>query len=66
LLGYLFGPLQRHRVFASVDPRNKASVALPQRVGMRQEAHVRESLWFKGQWADDVVFAVLAREWSGR
>jgi len=66
LLHHLFGPLQKHRVFASVDPRNEASMALLHSVGMRQEAHFRESLWFKGQWADDVVFAVLAREWSGR
>jgi hypothetical protein len=23
------------------------------------------SLWLKGQWVDDVVFAMLAREWAG-
>ena len=34
------------------------------RLGMRQEAHFKESLWFKGEWADDVVFAILAREWG--
>lgn len=49
LLGHLFGPLHKHRVFASVDPRNQASIALLNRVGMRQEAHFRESLWFKGE-----------------
>jgi RimJ/RimL family protein N-acetyltransferase len=65
LLGHLFGPLQKHRVSASVDPRNGASMALLRKVGMRQEAHFRESLWFKGEWADDVVFAVLASEWMG-
>jgi RimJ/RimL family protein N-acetyltransferase len=32
---------------------------------MRQEAHFRKSLWFKGEWVDDVVFAVLASEWKG-
>ena len=66
LLGHLFGPLRKHRVFASVDPRNEPSMALLRRVGMRQEAHHRESLWFKGEWADDVVFAVLETEWRGR
>jgi RimJ/RimL family protein N-acetyltransferase len=66
LLGHLFGPLHIHRVHASVDPRNAASVALLQRVGMRQEAHFRESLWFKGEWVDDLVFAVLESEWEGR
>jgi RimJ/RimL family protein N-acetyltransferase len=66
LLAHLFGPLQKHRVFASVDPRNEPSMALLRRVGMRQEAHFRESLWFKGDWADDAVFAILASEWSSR
>jgi RimJ/RimL family protein N-acetyltransferase len=33
---------------------------------MRQEAHFRESLWFKGEWADDVVFAILESEWQER
>lgn len=30
---------------------------------MRQEAHLRESLWLHGEWVDDAVFAILAREW---
>lgn len=63
MIGYLLGPVQKHRVFASVDPRNTRSLALLERVGMRQEAHFRESLWFKGEWVDDVVFAILAAEW---
>jgi RimJ/RimL family protein N-acetyltransferase len=63
VLGYLLGTLRNHRVFASVDPRNGPSVALLRRVGMRQEAHFRESLWFKGEWADDLVFAMLESEW---
>jgi RimJ/RimL family protein N-acetyltransferase len=35
-----------------------------QRLGMRQEALLRENLWFKGAWADDIVFAILEREWK--
>ena len=63
LLDLLFGQLGKHRVFASADPRNQSSLQLLQRVGMRQEAHSRKSLLFKGEWADDVVFAVLDSEW---
>ena len=62
-LGYVFDDLQQHRVFASIDPRNHACMQLLERVGMRKEAHFRESLWLGGQWVDDVVFAMLAREW---
>ena len=64
VIAYLFGPLNKHRVIASVDPRNEPSVRLLTRVGLRREAHHRQSLWFKGAWADDLVFAVLASEWQ--
>ncbi len=36
--------------------------ALLERVGLRREAHFRESLWFKGAWAD-VICAMLVSEW---
>lgn len=51
------------RLVASVDPRNKASMALCRVLGMRQEAHHVESYLFRGEWVDDAVFALLAREW---
>ena len=63
LLDHLFTVLEKHRVFASVDPRNEASLALMRSVGMRQEAHFRQSLFWKGEWVDDVVFALLRSEW---
>jgi RimJ/RimL family protein N-acetyltransferase len=58
-----FDVLGWRRIHASVDPRNTACTALLQALGMRQEAHFRESLWLHGEWVDDVVFAMLAREW---
>lgn len=64
MLGHLLGTVQKHRVFASVDPRNESCIALLKRVGMRQEAHFRQSLWFKGAWVDDMVFGVLRFEWK--
>jgi len=66
ILGHLFDSTRKHRVFASVDPRNVPCIALLKRVGMRQEAHFRKSLWFKGEWVDDMVFGMLESEWKGR
>jgi RimJ/RimL family protein N-acetyltransferase len=63
ILGHLFVALGKHRVIASTDPRNERCTALLRRVGFRLEAHHRESLWFKGAWADDLIFALLRREW---
>ena len=62
-LGYLFDGLHKHRVVASVDPRNLACLKVLEKIGMRQEAHFRESLWLGDAWVDDAVFAMLAREW---
>jgi RimJ/RimL family protein N-acetyltransferase len=66
VLEYLFTGLGKHRVFASMDPRNTAVIELFKRVGMRQEAHMVESLWLNGEWVDDVIFAILEREWRAR
>lgn len=51
------------RIVASVDPRNTPSLALCRALGMRQEAHHVESFCLRGEWVDDVIFALLAREW---
>jgi RimJ/RimL family protein N-acetyltransferase len=63
LVDLAFSDLDAHRVFARLDARNTASAALLRRLGMRQEAHFRESEIFKGAWGDELVFAVLATEW---
>jgi RimJ/RimL family protein N-acetyltransferase len=64
LLPHLFDRFDTRRVFASVDPSNTASMALFDSLGMRQEARSGQSLWFKGMWVDEVVFAMLKSEWQ--
>lgn len=63
VINYLFNNLYKHRIIASVDPRNVKSIALLERIGMKIEAHFKKSIWFNGEWADDVVYAVLEEEW---
>lgn len=64
LLDYLFGDLRLHRVTATCDVENVASLRLLERVGMRREAHHVENIWFKGAWGSEYGYAVLDREWS--
>lgn len=66
LLSYLFARRGKHRVTADCDARNRASTALLERLGMRREAHHVESEWWKGEWTDTYVYALLAREWRAR
>ena len=66
ILELAFGELGLHRVRAELDPRNDASIALCRRLGMREEAHFVEDLFFKGGWADTGVYAILDHEWAGR
>jgi RimJ/RimL family protein N-acetyltransferase len=54
-----------HRICAQLDPRNESSARLCERLGMRKEAHLREESWFKGEWGDLAIYAVLKSEWSG-
>jgi RimJ/RimL family protein N-acetyltransferase len=37
---------------------------LLERIGMRREAHLQQSLRIDGEWVDDVVFAMLRSEWG--
>ncbi len=64
MLDLAFGEFGLHRVFAELDPRNGASVALCRRLGMRHEAHFVEHMAFKGEWADTDIYAILASEWT--
>jgi RimJ/RimL family protein N-acetyltransferase len=63
LLDYLFIERGKHRVTAACDDRNVRSAALLGRVGMRREGLTIESVWSKGEWTNDELYAVLAREW---
>jgi RimJ/RimL family protein N-acetyltransferase len=66
VLHLAFDDLGLHRVIARVDARNAASARLVTRLGMRQEAHLVENEWFKGEWTDELDFGLLASEWPAR
>lgn len=58
-----------HRVTATCDPENRASMRVLERLGFRHEARTVESAFIRGEWVDDECFALLARdrqEWLER
>ncbi|MEU2611461.1 GNAT family protein [Micromonospora sp. NPDC007271] len=66
LLDWGFSEMGLHRIYGRCHARNEASARLMTRIGMRREAHHVESYLFRGEWADQLVFAILAREWRSR
>ena len=64
LLTFGFGPMRMHRIYARTGSSNVRSWHLMERVGMRREAHFRQSHKVKGEWDDEFIYAVLADEWK--
>ena len=63
LLDFGFGSMGLHRIFARTGRANTRSWLLMERLGMRREAHFRESDKVLDEWADEFVYAILAPEW---
>lgn len=59
MLNVAFDHDSLHRVVAQMDARNTASAKMAARIGMRQEAHLRQDWWSKGEWTDTLVFGML-------
>jgi RimJ/RimL family protein N-acetyltransferase len=66
LLRVAFEHVGFHRVVGRADGRNRRSAAVMERLGMRREAYFVENEHVKGDWTDEVVYALLATEWSAR
>jgi RimJ/RimL family protein N-acetyltransferase len=61
-----FEQLGAHRVAGRLDARNASSERVLERLGMRREALLVENEFVKGEWTDEVVYAMLVDEWSRR
>jgi RimJ/RimL family protein N-acetyltransferase len=64
VLDFLFGDMGRHRVTAITDTRNAACIGLLENLGFRREGHFVQNVWFKGEWGDEYLYAILADEWE--
>lgn len=63
VIDYLFNDLNKHRIIASIDPNNTNSIRLVERIGFRKEAHFVESLLINEKWVDDLIYALLEKDW---
>ena len=66
IIDYLFKELNKHRIIASIDPNNYNSIRMVEKIGFRKEAHFVESLLVNGVWVDDLVYALIEKEWENK
>ena len=66
LLRLGFEGLGLHRIAGHLDGRNAASARVLERAGLRREAHLVENEFVKGEWTDELIYAILRSEWAAR
>ncbi len=66
VLGFSFGELKLHRVYAVVHSQNAASIRLLERSGFTHEGTWREGCYLGHRWNDVYAYGILAREWRRR
>jgi RimJ/RimL family protein N-acetyltransferase len=66
LLDFAFRDLRLHRVMVDTDPRNGPSIRVAEKLEMRREAHHLKDAFYKGEWCDTLIYAILANEWKYR
>jgi RimJ/RimL family protein N-acetyltransferase len=66
MLKLAFDGMALHRVIGRLEARNTASARVLEKLGMRLEAHLVENEFVKGEWQSELVYAMLAFEWTER
>src|SRR5581483_6076718 len=66
LLTFGFQELKLHRIWAWCIAEKTGSVHVLEKIGMRQEGHLRENRWMKDRWWDTLLYGILEHEWQAR
>jgi RimJ/RimL family protein N-acetyltransferase len=63
LLRIAFDEQGLHRVYATCDPRNRASARVLTKIAMTYEGRMRETVLLTDGWRDSSLYAILEDEW---
>lgn len=66
VLAFAFDALALHRVEIAIIPRNRPSLRVVEKLGLRSEGVAQRYLEIDGEWEDHAKFAVTAEEWGCR
>lgn len=64
IIDYLFFDLHKTHITASIDPRNKSSIKLFERLGFKIEALYVKRFQIRNEWVDDLVYRLSSEEWK--
>lgn len=62
LVTYLFDDMYLHRIEAACIPNNMGSRRLLEKLGFREEGHVKQYLKINGKWCDHVLYGLLRED----
>ncbi len=66
VLHFAFEAIDLHRVEISIIPRNRPSLRVVEKLGVRREGLAERFLEIDGKWEDHVRFAMTSEEWAVR
>ena len=66
VMSYAFETLGLHRVEIAIVPRNRASIRVVEKLGLREEGIALRLIEINGVWEDHLRFAITVEEWHQR
>ena len=64
MIEFGFTNLQMHRIFATCDVENIASIRVLEKSGMTKEGCMREHVLLNNKWRNSYLYAILIHEWE--
>ena len=64
MLGFAFGEMGAHRLYACIDPANTASQNVVEKAGFRLEGRQRRDTLIEGEWRDSLIYALVSDEYK--
>ena len=64
ILIYGFESMQLHSIEAIIDPENRSSERVLQKIGFVKEGHLKENEFFNGRFWDTVIYSLLRQNFK--
>jgi len=64
MVDYGFKILNLHRISLGVYAFNPRAIHVYEKIGFKQEGVLRDSLYWKGEYIDEIIMSILADEWQ--